>query len=101
MSSECPPASAGVAYLYVLAAKKVEILSDGNKICEASASSDVNPFRNVATITAQCQAGIQANWTKARVLSPDEVHMIEITLDAPVEVRSGDTIALMLTLTWG
>ncbi len=100
MSSACPPASAGVASLYALAADKVELYTEAGKICEATAISDVNPLGNFATITAQCQADVSGYWTSATISSPDNVLLMTITLDSPVEVRAGDTVTLTATLAW-
>jgi hypothetical protein len=101
MSSACPPASAGVAGLYALAADKVELYSEAGKICEANAVSDVDPFQNVARITAQCQSNVSDYWRSAVVSSPDNILVMTVTLDSPVEVRAGDTVVLAITLTWG
>ena len=100
MSSTCPPASAGVASLYALAADKVELYSEVAKICEATAVSDVNPFGNFATITAQCQPNVSDYWISTVISSPDNILLITVTLDSPVEVRAGDTVVLAITLAW-
>jgi hypothetical protein len=89
-----------VAGLYALAANKVEIYSETQKICEATAISDVNPIGNFATITAQCQANVSNYWISAVISSPDNILLMTITLDTPVEVRAGDTVTLTVTLAW-
>jgi hypothetical protein len=100
MSSTCPPASAGVASLYALAADKVELYSGAGKICEATPISDVNPLGNFATITAQCVASVSDYWISAVISSPDNILIMTITLDSPVEVNAGDTVTLTVTLAW-
>jgi len=100
MSSACPPASAGVAGLYALAADKVELYSEAGKICEATAVSDVNPVGNSATITAQCVANVSDYWRSAVISSPDNILLMTVALDSPVEVRAGDTVVLTVTLAW-
>ena len=100
MSSECPPASAGVANLYTLAASKAELYSEAGKICEAAPVTNVNPLSNYATITAQCQAGVSDYWISAIISSPEGTQLITVVLDAPVQVNAGDTVILTITLTW-
>jgi hypothetical protein len=100
MSSTCPPASAGVVNLYALAADKVELYSEAGKICEATPISDVNPLGNFATITAQCVANVSDYWTSAVISSPDNILLMTITLDSPVEVNAGNTVTLTVTLAW-
>jgi hypothetical protein len=83
-----------------MAADKVEFYSETNKICEARAVADINIFGNTASITAQCQAGFQDYWISAIVSSPDNIMLMTVTLDSPVEVRPGDTVMLSVTLVW-
>ena len=100
MSSACLPASAGVVNLYTLAADKAELYSNTGKICEAKAVSDINPFNNFTTITAQCRAGVSDHWISAVISSPDGIMLMTITLDSPVEVKAGDMVTLTVTLAW-
>jgi hypothetical protein len=100
MSSVCPPASAGVASLYARAASRVEIYSEVGRICEATPVSDVDPFNNIATITAQCTSSVSDYWVSAVISSPDNILVMTVTLDSPIEVRAGDVVMLTVTLAW-
>ena len=100
MSAGCPPASMGVVNLYTVAADKVEFYSETNKICETRAVVDINIFSNYASITAQCRVDFHDHWKSAVVSSRDNITLMTVTLDSPVEVRPGDTIMMAVTLTW-
>lgn len=100
MSSQCPPASAGIANLYALAANKVELYSETQKICDATAVSNVDFSNNTATITAQCQAAVSDYWESAVISSPDGILVMTVTLDDLVQVNAGDTVVLSITLAW-
>jgi glucose/arabinose dehydrogenase len=100
MSAGCPPASASIVNLYATAADKVEFYSEINKICEAKAVTDINIFGNTAAILAHCRADSHDHWKSAIISSPDNILMITVTLDSPIEVRPGDTVMLSVTLVW-
>jgi hypothetical protein len=83
-----------------LAASKVELYSEAGKICEATPITDVNPTTSTATITAQCNPNVSDYWISAVITSPDNILLITVTLDSPVEVRAGETVILTITLAW-
>jgi len=101
MSSECPPASAGVANLYALAADKAEIFSPTGKICEATLVSNVNPLANTAVIEGQCNATVSDSWTTAFITDPNGKLVMAVSINPPISVNAGDLIVLAITLRWG
>jgi hypothetical protein len=100
MSSECPPASAGIVNLYTLAANRMRIIANTGTVCETTAVTDFDPFNRTARVVAQCQAGVSGNLLYVIVNAADGTPLIVVAFNQRVEANAGDTVTIEIRLTW-